>query len=152
MRRKMICFIVEDITHMILRLFLFTGAHDTVLDHADDLFSFTLRNDDVQYFDRRWDEIRLSMRLKTVLEFFDLEIHQKISKPYYQILSTMVRRSLDQKLRSRNFDDRNERIETGAAVANRTGPRGVTNTERWKCVEKRNLRGSTFLAPRRLWD
>ena len=33
-----------------------TGADDTVLDYAD-LFSITLRNDDVQEFDTRWDEI-----------------------------------------------------------------------------------------------
>ena len=31
----------------------------------------------------------------------------------------MVKRSIDQKLRLRNFDARNERIETGAVVTNR---------------------------------
>ena len=76
-----------------------TGAHDAVLDYAD-LFSITLRNDDVQEFDTRWDEILLSMtkipsdeileslyklrtresaQLKTVLELYDMDIHQKIS-------------------------------------------------------------------------
>ena len=47
------------------------------------------------------------------MELFDLEIHQKISKLDYQRLKTMVNRSMDQKLRLRNFDARNERIETG---------------------------------------
>ena len=37
-----------------------TGAHDTVLDNAD-LFTIALRNDDVQEFHTRWDEILLSM-------------------------------------------------------------------------------------------
>ena len=35
-------------------------AHDTVLDYAD-LFSGTLRVDNIQEFDTRWDEVLLSM-------------------------------------------------------------------------------------------
>ena len=109
---------------MIYDYFRVTGAHDTVLDYAD-LLSFTLRNDDVQDFDTRWDEILLSMtkipsddvleslyklrirvsaQLQTVLELHDMDIHQKISMPHYQKLKTMVKRSIDQKLRLRNFD------------------------------------------------
>ena len=49
---------------------------------------------------------------KTVLGVHDVEIHQKISRPDYQKLKTMVKRSIDQKLRLRIFDARNERIET----------------------------------------
>ena len=45
-----------------------------------------------------------SAQLKTVLELYDMEIHQKISMPNYQFLKTMVKRSIDQKLRLRNFD------------------------------------------------
>ena len=115
---------------MIYDYFRFTGAHDTVFDYAD-LFSITLRNDDVQEFDTRWDEILLSMtkippgdvleslyklesdQAKTVLELYDLEIHQKISKPYYQKLKTMVKRRKDQKLRFRNFDARNVELKQG---------------------------------------
>ena len=69
--------------------------------------------------------IRESDQLKTVFEFYDLEIHQKISKPDYQKLKTMVKRSIDQKLRLRNFDARNERIETGAVVTVRRGESDV---------------------------
>ena len=54
-----------------------------------------------------------------------MEIHQKISMPNYQKLKTMVKRRLDQKLRLRNFDARNERIEKGAVVKNRKGMSGV---------------------------
>ena len=43
---------------MIYGYFRVTGAHDTLLDYAD-LFSFTLRNDGVQEFDTRWDEISI---------------------------------------------------------------------------------------------
>ena len=50
--------------------------------------------------------IRESDQLKTVLEWYDMEIHQKISMPNHQTLKTMVKRSTDQKLRSRNSDAR----------------------------------------------
>ena len=41
---------------MIYDYFRVTGAHDTVLDY-DDLLSVTLRDDNVQEFDTRWDEV-----------------------------------------------------------------------------------------------
>ena len=121
---------------MIYDCFRVTGAQDTVLDYAD-LFSITLRNDNVQAFDTRWDEIALSMtkipsddileslyklriresdQLKTVLELYDVEINEKVSMPNDQRLKTMVKRSIDQKLRLRNFDARHEKIVTGAVV------------------------------------
>ena len=59
--------------------------------------------------------IRESDQLKTVLELNEMEI-QKISMPTYQKLKTMVKRSVDQKLRFRNFDARHGKIETGAVV------------------------------------
>ena len=65
--------------------------------------------------------IRESAQLKTILELYDMEIHQKISMPNYQKLKTMVKRSIDQKLRLRNFDARHGRIETGAVIKNRKG-------------------------------
>ena len=135
----------RQIAYMIYDFFRVTGAHDTVLDSAD-LFSITLRNDDVQEFDTKWDEIPLSMtkiptddvveslcklrvresdQLNTVLELYDMEIHQKISIPNYQKLKTMVKRSTDQKLRLRKFDARNERIETGTVVTSRRRLSGI---------------------------
>ena len=78
-----------------------TGAHDTVLDYSD-LFSITLRNDNVQEFDTKWDDILFSMtkipsddvleslytlrvresdQLKNVLELYDMEIHQRYRCP-----------------------------------------------------------------------
>ena len=86
-------------------------------------------NDNVKDFDTRWDEVLLSVtkipsddileslyklriresdQLKTVLELYDMEIHQKISMPNYQKLKTTVKRRKDQKLRLRNFDARKE--------------------------------------------
>ena len=46
---------------MICDYFRVTFAHDTVLGYAD-LFSVTLRDDNVQEFDTRWDEVLLSRR------------------------------------------------------------------------------------------
>ena len=106
------------IAFMIYDYFRVTGAHDTVLDYAD-LFSVTLRDDNIQEFDTRWDEvllpmskipsddilaslyklrIRWSAQLRTVLELYDMEIHQKISMPNCQKLKTMKREKI------RNFD------------------------------------------------
>ena len=45
---------------MIYDYFRVTGAHDTVLDYAY-LFSVTVRDDNMQEFDTRWDEVLLSM-------------------------------------------------------------------------------------------
>ena len=53
LRGRQIAFLIYD--H-----FRVTGAHDTVLDYAD-LFSVTLRDDNVQEFDTRWYEVLLSM-------------------------------------------------------------------------------------------
>ena len=69
---------------MIYDCFRVTGTHDTVLDYAD-LFTITLRNDDVQEFDMRWDDILLSMTKippDDVLEYVSL-IN---SKPYWNRL------------------------------------------------------------------
>ena len=132
---------------MIYDYFRVTGVHDAVLDYAD-LFSVNLHDDNIQEFDTRWDEVPLSMtkipsdeileslyklrirksdQLKNVLELYDMEIHQKISMPNYQKLKTMVKRSINQKLRLRNFDARYGRIESGAVVKSRKGIIGVNH-------------------------
>ena len=144
--RKRTGFYREDRSHStIYDHFRVSGVHDTVLDYAD-LFSVTIRDDNVQEFDTRWDEFLLSMskipsddvleslyklriresdQLKTVIELYDMEIHQNISMPNYLKLKTMVKRSIDQKLRLRNFDAKHWKIETGAVVKNRKGLSGV---------------------------
>ena len=44
-----------------------------------------------------------SEKLKTVLELYDLEIHQNKAGPDYHRLKTMVKRSIEQDLRNKNF-------------------------------------------------
>ena len=130
---------------MIYDYFRVSGAHDTVSDYAD-LYSVALHDENIQEFDARCDEVLLSMskipsddileslyklriresdQLKTVLELYDMEIHQKMSVPNYQKLKTMVKRSIHQKLRLRNFDARQVKIESGAVGKSRKGLIGV---------------------------
>ena len=47
--------------------------------------------------------IRESEKLKTELELYNVEIHQKKAGPDYNRLKTMVKRSIEQNLRIENF-------------------------------------------------
>ena len=47
-----------------------------------------------------------------------MEIHQKKAGPDYRRLKTMVKRSIEQNLRNRNFGSRNGNFETSAVVKN----------------------------------
>ena len=91
-------------------------------------------------FDSKWDGILLSMtkiphdghlgkdctklrireseKLKTVLELYDLETHQKKLEPDYHRLKTMVKRSIEQDIRNQNFGSRNRNYERNAVVKN----------------------------------
>ena len=51
--------------------------------------------------------IRESEKLKTVLESYDLEIHQKKAGPDFHRWKTLVKRSIEQDLRNKNFGARN---------------------------------------------
>ena len=62
--------------------------------------------------------IRESEKLNTVLELYDLEIHQKKLGPDYHRLKTMVKRSIEQEIRNKNFGNRNGNYETSAVVKN----------------------------------
>ena len=128
----------RQIAYLIYEYFRVTGANDSVENYAD-LFTVSLRNDDIQEFDSKWDGILLSMtkippddileglyklrireseKLKTVLELYDLEIHQKKLGPDYHRLKTMVKRSIEQDIRNKNFGARNGNYEKNAVVKN----------------------------------
>ena len=62
--------------------------------------------------------IRESGKLKTVLELYDLEIHQKEIGPDYHRLKTMVKRSMEQDIRNRNFGTRGGNFEKNAVIKN----------------------------------
>ena len=123
---------------MIYEYFWVTGANDSVENYAD-LFSNVLRNDDIQELDSKWDGFILSMtkipsddileglyklrireseKLKTVLELYDMEIHQKKIGPDYDKLKTMVKRSIAQDIRNKNFGARKGNYDKNAVVKN----------------------------------
>ena len=63
--------------------------------------------------------IRESEKLKTVLELYDLEIHQKKLGPDYHRLKAMVKRSIEQEIRNKNFGEaRSGNFEKNAVVKN----------------------------------
>ena len=128
----------RQIAFLIYEYFWVTGANDSVEDYVD-LFTVVLRNDDIQEFDSKWDEILLSMtqtpsddileglyklrireseKLKTVLDLYNMKIHHKKAGPDYHRLKTMVKRSIEQNLRIKNFEARNGNYETNAVVKN----------------------------------
>ena len=118
----------RQIAYLIYEQFRVTGTHDSVENYTD-LFTIVLRNDDIQEFDSKWDGILLSMtkiphddileglyklrireseKLKTVLELYDLETHQKKLGPDYHRLKAMVKRSIEQEIRNKNFWGQNK--------------------------------------------
>ena len=128
----------RQIAYLIYDYFRVTGIQDSVENFAD-LFTISLRNDEIQEFDSKWDgsllsmtkippddileglyklRIRESEKLKTVLELYDLEIHQKKLGPDYHRLKTMVKRSIEQDIRNKNFGIRNGNFEKNAVVKN----------------------------------
>ena len=128
----------REIAYLIYDHFRVTGTHDSVENNTD-LFTIVLRNDDIQEFDSKWDGILLSMtkiphddileglyklrireseKLKTVLELYDLETHQKKLGPDYHRLKTMVKRSIEQEIRNKNFGNRIGNFEKNAVVKN----------------------------------
>ena len=80
--------------------------------------------------------IRESEKLKTVLELYDLEIHQKKAGPDYHRLKTMVKRSIEQDLRNKNVGARNGNYERNALVKNpgtkQRGQRILGECWQWK--------------------
>ena len=110
----------RQFAYLIHEYFRVIGSHDSVENYTD-LFTIVLRNDDIQEFDSTWDGILLSMtkiphdeileglyklrireseKLKTVLELYDLEIHQKKIGFDNHRLKTMVKRSIEQDIRN----------------------------------------------------
>ena len=128
----------RQIAYLIYEQFRVTGT-DSSVENYTDMFTIALRNDDIQEFDSKWDGILLSMtkippddileglyklrvrefeKLKTVLELYDLETHQKKLGPDYHRLKAMVKRSIEQEIRNKNFGARSGIFEKNAVVKN----------------------------------
>ena len=79
--------------------------------------------------------IRGSEKLKTLLELYNMEIHQKKAGPDYHRLKTMVK-SIEQILHFKNFEARNGNYERNAVVKNqgtkKRGQRAPGECWQWK--------------------
>ena len=115
-----------------------TGIHDSVENYTD-LFTISLRNDDIQEFDSELDGILLSKtkiphddileglyklrmqesnKLKTILEVYDLETHQKKLGPDYQDWKLWWREVSSKKFETRIFGATSGNYERNAVVKN----------------------------------
>ena len=146
----------RQIAYLIYEYFRVTGANDSV-ENCADLSKINLRNNDMQEFDSKWDEILLSMtqipsddileglyklrirvseKLETVLELCNMEIHQKKGGPDYHRLKKMVKRSIEQNLRINNFEARYGNYQRNAEVKNQgtkqRGQRTPGDCWQWK--------------------
>ena len=117
-----------QIACLIYEYFRVTGVHDSIEKYAD-LFIISLRNDDIQESDSKWDGILLFMtkialddmleRLyKLIIRESALETHQKKLRPDYHRLKIMVKRSIEQEIRNKNFGTRSGNFEKNAVVKN----------------------------------
>ena len=76
--------------------------------------------------------IRESEKLKTVLELYDLETHQKKLEPDYHRFKTMLKRSIEQDLRNKNFGARNGNYEVKNQGTKQRGQRILGDCWQWE--------------------
>ena len=143
----------RQIAYLIYEYFRVTGANDSVENYAD-LFTIVLRNDDIQEFDSNWDGILLSMtkippddildglyklrireseKLKTVLEFYNMEIHQKKAGPAFHRLKAMVKRSVEQAIRRKNFESQKRKLRKKRRCQG-SGDKTAWTNDSWRLV------------------
>ena len=143
----------RQIAYLIYEYIRVTGHNDSIENYAD-LFTVVLRNDDIKEFDSKWDEILFSMtqfppddileslytfrireseKLKTVLQLYNMEIHQKKAGPDYHRLKTMVKRSIEQDIRNKNFGARSGNYERNAVVKDQ-GTKTACTKNSWRLL------------------
>ena len=127
----------RQIAYLIYEYFRVTGANDSV-ENCADLFTVVLRRwySEIRFKKVRnsivndahpiwWHlgrlytlRIRKSEKLKSVLELYNVEIHQKKAGLDCHRLKTMVKSSIEHSLRMKIFEARNGNYETSAVVNN----------------------------------
>ena len=141
----------RQIAFMIYEYFRVTGAKDSVENYAD-LFTVVLRNDDIQEVDSKWDGILVSMTKipsDDILEgLCKLRIRgsEKL-RPYWNctkwrfirrkpdLIITMVKISIEQEIRNKNFEARNGNYERNAVVENQGTKQRGQKSRRLLAVE-----------------
>ena len=79
-------------------------------------------------------KIRESEKLQTAVELYDLETHQKLGHDNHR-LKAMVKRSIEQEIRNKNFGVRSGNFEKNAVVKNRGTKQRVQKNlgDCWQC-------------------
>ena len=131
-----------------------TGACEAVHCLLE-LLNIRLQNDDVEDFDTRWYQALLaaseiptemvleglfksklhdSVQLQTVLAFFEQEDVRNNEPPSYHRLKTIVRRRVDQTVRTRNFRARNKTVERGEVTKSQKGRKASVERKVGECL------------------
>ena len=76
-----------------------------------------------------------SAQLQTVLAMYDQEMNRSRVLPSYQRLKTVIRRHIDQMIRTRNFKARNARIETWVLVKSHKGRKASVERKVGECLQ-----------------
>ena len=110
------------------------SGEERVTSKSKQLVSMTLQNDDVQDFDVRAllsvsempsdpileglykSKLQNSGQLRTVMALSDQEVARNNGTPNYQQLKTAVKLQIDQMMRNRNFEARNDVVERGSVT------------------------------------
>ena len=83
--------------------------------------------------------IRESEKLKTVLELYDLETHQKKLGPDYHRWKNMVKRSIEQEILNKNFVSRIGNFEKNAG-GQESGNKTACTKNSWRLLAMGNQR------------
>ena len=80
-------------------------------------------------------KVQDTVQLQTVLAMYEQEFVRNREMPSYQRLKIMVRRHIDQMARTRNFNARKERIETGVIVKSQKGRNVSVEMKAGECYQ-----------------
>ena len=118
----------RQIAYLIYDYFRVTGVNDSVLDYADLLFSIVLRNNNIQEFHTRWGRnftdygaiptwwySRKSVQIENTRVW---NIEDRIWIVQHRRSKIMRKRSVEEDLKTWNFEARNGKIESNMLVKN----------------------------------
>ena len=130
-------FVPRRLLHIVYDYLKINGTREALLDF-NDLLSDQLKNDNVQGFDTKWDEVLLSMTevpdedtlekvykkqvhhsedLKPLMALYQRDTVQIVEAASYSRLKEVVRQHVEQKIRDKSFNARNEERSIEGAEA-----------------------------------
>ena len=146
-------------SYMIYEYFRATWGCE-IVQGLSDLFTIRLQNNDVQDFDSRSDQALLAVReiltemvlevwnksklqdlvqFQTVLALYEQEDIRNNVPPNYYSLKTLVRRHIDQTMRTRNFRARSEVLDRGAVTKSQKGRHASVERKEGECHQWKGI-------------